>query len=115
MQITTRDGRSVVGLLAADRPGEIEVLHAAGIGTSVTIPKNLIQRRVPAEVSIMPAGLVNELADRGQFLDMVRYLQEIAEHGPTMAERLKPDDPSATAPVDIVDHALTVTDVDQGF
>ena len=38
----------------------------------------------------MPAGLVNLLADRRQFLDLVRYLIEIAENGPARARRCGP-------------------------
>ncbi len=39
----------------------------------------------------MPAGLVNNLSSRQQFLDLVRYLMEIAEKGPARARELKPD------------------------
>ena len=45
----------------------------------------------------MPAGLVNALASRQQFLDLVRYLMEIAEHGPARARALRPD-PALVAP-----------------
>ena len=38
----------------------------------------------------MPAGLVNALASRQQFLDLVCYLLEIAEHGPRGHERYGP-------------------------
>ena len=41
--------------------------------------------------SLMPAGLVNLLADRGQFLDLVAYLDAIARGGPQRAEALRPD------------------------
>ena len=41
--------------------------------------------------SLMPAGLVNALASRQQFLDLVRYLMEIAEYGPARARALRPD------------------------
>ena len=39
----------------------------------------------------MPLGLVNNLGSRQQFLDLVRYLMEIAEKGPARARELKPD------------------------
>ena len=45
----------------------------------------------------MPAGLVNALASRQQFLDLVRYLMEIAEYGPARARALRPD-PALVAP-----------------
>ena len=43
----------------------------------------------------MPAGLVNALASRQQFLDLVRYLMEIAEHGPARARACGPTRPSS--------------------
>jgi len=39
----------------------------------------------------MPKGSVNQLAGRQQFLDLVRYLIEIAKHGPETARKLQPD------------------------
>ena len=38
----------------------------------------------------MPDGLVNLLSDRQQFLDLAKYLIEIAEGGPTRAKELRP-------------------------
>ena len=45
----------------------------------------------------MPAGLVNILGSRQQFLDLVRYLIEIAEQGPARARALRPD-PALVSP-----------------
>ena len=41
--------------------------------------------------SLMPEGLVNQLGSRQEFLDLVRYLIEIAERGPARALELRPD------------------------
>ncbi len=38
----------------------------------------------------MPDGLVNLLSDRQQFLDLAKYLIEVAEGGPTRAKELRP-------------------------
>jgi hypothetical protein len=38
----------------------------------------------------MPAGLIIGLADRQQFLDLIRYLIEITEQGPQRARQLEP-------------------------
>ena len=46
----------------------------------------------------MPAGLVNALASRQQFLDLLRYLMEIAEYGPSRARALRPDPALLAAP-----------------
>ena len=39
----------------------------------------------------MPAGLLNGLTSRQQFLDLIRYLREIADGGPERARALAPD------------------------
>ena len=38
----------------------------------------------------MPDGLVNVLSDRQQFLDLAKYLIEVAEGGPKRAKELRP-------------------------
>jgi hypothetical protein len=58
----------------------------------------------------MPAGLANLLVDRGQFLDLVRYLAEVAEGGPARVRELPPDPAALTGPIPApyeatVDHA----------
>lgn len=63
----------------------------------------------------MPAGLVNLLADRGQFLDLVAYLVAIAEGGPSRAAELRPDPAffAAAEPAvweNDIDHAAFVSD-----
>src|SRR3569623_2916263 len=48
----------------------------------------------------MPAGQVNLLASRSEFLDLVAFLIELAEHGPERAIALRPDDaPRAPPPI----------------
>ena len=57
----------------------------------------------------MPSGLVNALCSRQEFLDLVRFLREIADEGPERAIALKP--PGVDAPLILpeyenrVDHA----------
>ena len=46
----------------------------------------------------MPAGLVNQLADRREFLDLVRYVLEISEQGPARALALRPPESAFAVP-----------------
>ena len=89
--ILTDDGKSVTGLVARESATEIVLLDAAAGGREIVIPANAIEERVPASVSLMPAGLANLLADRQQFLDLVAYLAEVAVGGPARAAELAPD------------------------
>jgi putative heme-binding domain-containing protein len=89
--IATIDGKNLAGLLAEDRPDRIIVRDPAQDGKLVTISKQEIDARKDDGPSIMPAGLVNALSSRQQFLDLIRYLREIADGGPERARALRPD------------------------
>ena len=107
--VVTSEGRSITGLLARESPEAIVVRDAAAGGQEVTIDRDAVDERTALPTSLMPAGLVNLLADRGQFLDLVAYLDAIARGGPQRAEALRPD-PSllAAAPAAYeadIDHA----------
>jgi putative heme-binding domain-containing protein len=108
--ISTDDGRSVTGLLGQDRADDVVLRDPGQDGKPITIEKARIEERKDGGVSIMPAGLVNNLESRQQFLDLVRYLMEIAEKGPDRARELRPD-PSLLVPTPLpeserdIDHA----------
>jgi putative heme-binding domain-containing protein len=89
--ILTDEGQSITGLVARETATEITLRDAAGGGREITIPTAAIDERVPATVSLMPAGLANLLADRQQFLDLVAYLAAVAKGGPARAAELAPD------------------------
>src|SRR5947208_2015994 len=64
--------------------------------------------------SLIPDGLVNLLADRQQFLDLAKYLIEVAEQGPARARELRPAR-TALVPPDYekdVDHAGLIRSLD---
>ena len=89
--IATDDGRTITGLLAEERPDAVVLRDPAQDGKPVAIARDRIEQRRKGGPSLMPAGLVNALASRQQFLDLVRYLMEIAEYGPARARALRPD------------------------
>ena len=95
--IATDDGRTITGLLVEERPDAVVLRDPAQDGKPVTIARDRIEERRDGGPSLMPAGLVNALASRQQFLDLVRYLMEIAEYGPARARALRPD-PALVAP-----------------
>ena len=89
--VQTSDGANVSGLVARETDTELVVLDVAAGGREIVIPLTAVEERVPARVSLMPAGLANLLADRQQFLDLVAYLAAVAEGGPARAAELVPD------------------------
>ena len=92
--VRTVDGKTVTGLLVEETADKLvlrDVSNTTAQGKGlVTLNKAQIDERVNSKVSIMPAGQVNSLAGRSQFLDLVRYLIEIAEGGPERAKQLQP-------------------------
>ena len=89
--ILTDEGQSLTGLVARETADTITLRDATGGGREITLSMVEIDERVPAAVSLMPAGLSNLLADRQQFLDLVAYLAAVAAGGPARAAELAPD------------------------
>ena len=113
--ILTTEGQSVSGLVARDTPAGLVLRDAAAGGKEIEIARDDIEERTELTTSLMPAGLANLLADRQQFLDLVKYLDEIARGGTARAAALRPD-PAAIAapgPADYertIDHAGFIAD-----
>ena len=84
------DGRSITGLIAAENADTITLLDPSANGKRIIIHKDDIDERTQTKPSLMPDGLVNILSDRQQFLDLVKYLIEVAEGGPNRALELRP-------------------------
>ncbi len=106
-------GQTTTGFLDEETPQAIVVRDPAS-GRRITIPRERIDEKKIAESSLMPAGLARTLTTRAEFLDLARYVMEIAEKGPARARELRPD-PSLVAPVlpdyeHQLDHAALIKD-----
>ena len=115
--ILTEEGQSVSGIVVRESPEGIVLRDAADPGRETTIPRSDVEARTESPVSLMPAGLVNLLADRQQFLDLVKYLVEIGRGGHDRAAELRPS-PALLAPLAPasyerdIDHAGFIADWD---
>ena len=96
--ITTTEGQTVTGLVARETASSIVLHDAASAGKEIEIARDDVEERTNLQTSLMPAGLVNLLADRQQFLDLVKYLDEIARGGPARARALQPEPASIAVP-----------------
>ncbi|HET6882616.1 MAG TPA: DUF6797 domain-containing protein, partial [Pirellulales bacterium] len=90
IRVLTDDGRTIGGLLAEDLPDAVVLRSAEGNFELRRIDKQAIDEREISPLSSMPAGLVNQLASREQFLDLLRYVLEISEFGPQRVAQLRP-------------------------
>jgi putative heme-binding domain-containing protein len=88
--LTTQAGRTLTGLLAEERADAVVLRDAAQDGKLLTVLKKDIDARNDRGPSLMPEGLVNVLSGRQEFLDLARYLMEIAEKGPERERQLRP-------------------------
>src|SRR5205807_7722647 len=59
-------------------------------GKTITILKKDVESSKEQAKSLMPDGLVNQLSGRPEFLDLARYLMEIAQKGAERARQLRP-------------------------
>jgi putative heme-binding domain-containing protein len=88
--IATVDGRLISGLLVEESTEQITLRDATQLDRTLTLRKQDIEDRQATKQSIMPAGQVNQLRDRQQFLDLVRYLIEVRDGGAQRARALQP-------------------------
>ena len=115
--IATDDGNAITGLLVEDLQDALVIRDVAADGKQRKITKSQIEQMRTNTLSIMPAGLTNQLASRQQFLDLIRYLIEITEQGRQRALQLKPS-PSLYAARPLpgyekeIDHAGMIADLD---
>jgi putative heme-binding domain-containing protein len=112
--LTLADGRSITGLLAEEKKDALTLIDPAG-GKKIVIPVDDIDKRTAGAKSLMPDGLINLLSDRQQFLDLAKYVIEIAEGGPIRAKELRPAQTTFTLPEyeNDIDHAGMIRALDQ--
>lgn len=117
VSVVLTDGRTVVGILGEKSNDSITVRDAARLGETVSILAKDIEEIVPGTVSLMPAGQMNLLSSRQQFLDLIRYLIEVRDGGAARAKELQPSPSLLTFVVpeyeQHIDHAGFINDWNQ--
>jgi putative heme-binding domain-containing protein len=88
--VRTTDGTVLTGLLVERTKEKLVLRDLARAGELTTLQADEIEEIKDNPLSIMPAGQVNQLSSRQQFLDLVRYLIEIRDGGPPRARQLQP-------------------------
>ncbi len=91
LTVVTKDGKTLTGRLLEERPDAVVLRDPDPQGKSITIPRSEIDERRDKGPSLMPEGFANQLGSRQDFVDLVRYLIEIAQGGPARALELRPD------------------------
>lgn len=86
--VETESGLIVRGFKVQEDTKKIVLREPAG-GKKIEIEKSAGIEVMLGKVSAMPAGLVNQLADRQQFLDLMKFVMEINDSGKTRLNELK--------------------------
>lgn len=116
--VVTDEGVTLGGLLVEQTADRLVLRDASQDGKLITLDRGKIAEQGRSGVSIMPAGLANQLRNRQEFLDLVGYLIEVREQGAQRARELRPAD-ALLAPPPLpeyeqrLDHAGMVAELDQ--
>lgn len=76
------DGLTSTGVVLKEDADSIVLRDAGNVEKLITISRSSIDEIVPGTKSIMPEGLADELKDKQQFLDLLRYVLDTKERGP---------------------------------
>ena len=98
VSLVTIDGRTTTGLVVDEKNGVLRLIDPAAGDKTISIPTAEIERRTTGSRSLMPDGLVDALSERQQFLDLCKYLVDVAEGGPTRARELRPSNTGLVVP-----------------
>ncbi|WP_166830934.1 DUF6797 domain-containing protein [Thalassoroseus pseudoceratinae] len=110
------DGTVLTGLKADADGSEFVRIRETTTNGITTIPRAEVDQVLESQKSIMPTGVVNTLASRQQFLDLVQYVIEIRDGGSARARELHP--PAALIAFKLpeyenhVDHAGLIRNLD---
>lgn len=81
MLITTKDGGVRTGVITFRSEKEVVIRDSTQAGNQFRIPVSTIKKMKPM-MSLMPAGLPNQLKSRQEFLDLVRFVSLLGRPGP---------------------------------
>ncbi len=107
VSILTTDGRQIVGLLVDQDDDSMTMRLASDLTVDKVISKKEIEAIRTSEQSMMPEGLIATIKEQRDFMDLAKYVMEVAAGGPSKAAELKPS-PDAIKPRDDtidLDHA----------
>ncbi len=76
------DGRLVSGIIVAENVQNLVIRDIQDVDQLITIRREDLDEIRPGNKSSMPENLADELKNRQQFLDLLRYVIDIKERGP---------------------------------
>ena len=89
--VQTADGQVLTGTKVSESETEIVIREISDVDKLVTIKKDDLDGIRAAKKSSMPDKLVDELKNRQQFLDLLRYVVDLRERAPDAATTVNAD------------------------
>ena len=90
--VLTDSGEVFSGLIDHETEESLTIRLAGQLTEEFTISKETIEAIKKNDNSMMPDGLVSSLANQREFLDLVRYVYEVAIGGEPAAQKLRPSE-----------------------
>jgi putative heme-binding domain-containing protein len=103
VSILTTEGKQWLAMRVREDDNTITVRLASDLQQDYTLDKSDVDAIRASELSMMPEGLVASFREQRDFMDLARYLMEVASGGPSIAEQLRPSPESIKARDDTVD------------
>ena len=88
--ILTSDDDLLVGMIVKQDASSITLRVASDLSNDKIISRDDVEAIKQSEMSIMPDGLVASLGEQRDFLDLAKYVMEVAAGGEATANALKP-------------------------
>ena len=77
----TNDGRTFSGIKVSEDENQIVIRDNADVDKLAVIARQDLDEIRPGTESSMPGNLANQLKNRQQFLDLLRYVIDVKERG----------------------------------
>ena len=88
--ILTVDGEAIVGMIAKQDQQSLTLRVASDLTKDFVIAKDDVEAMRTNDQSMMPEGLIGALGEQRDFLDLVKYIMDVAKGGPDAAQSLMP-------------------------
>ena len=83
--VLTLDGKTISGTIVSENDERLVIRDIQDVEKLITIKRDDIDEIQPGKKSSMPAELANQLKNRKQFLDLLRYVLDLKTRGPEEA------------------------------
>lgn len=88
--VLTSDGIIHVGLVARENNETLTMRLTGDLTKEILVDRDEIEETTLGDKSVMPDGLMASMADQREFLDLSRYVMEVAQGGRKRADELMP-------------------------